>query len=235
LSDADISKYLNDEKNPRHVQHALNQIQERIEREDPSAKNWYPQLITLSGNPETEFRLTVAWVMGFDNKAPEFHEALKKLLEDQEPLVRRNAALALVRFGDPAGRREVVSVLSPYAVKAPASGLIASSLKEDAEVARSALLARIQEPDGKIIELRSPLLGRINKIFKANGAQVSSGDEVMSINSDERSVWEALRALTLIGGKEDLPVIQNYTASSSPRIKQQADLTLKAIQSRKTD
>ncbi len=34
LSDADISKYLDDEKNPRHVQHALLQIQQRIERGD---------------------------------------------------------------------------------------------------------------------------------------------------------------------------------------------------------
>src|SRR5215216_4615785 len=101
LSDADISTYLADEKNPRHVQHALLQIQQRMERGDTSARNWYPQLVTLSGNPETEFRLTVAWLMGFDNKSPEFHEALKKLLQDQEPLVRRNAALALVRFNDP--------------------------------------------------------------------------------------------------------------------------------------
>ncbi len=100
LSDADISKYLADEKKPRHVQHALLQIQQRIERGDASAKNWYPQLITLSGNPETEFRLTVAWLMGFDNQSQEFHEALLKLVRDQEPIVRRNAALALVRFDD---------------------------------------------------------------------------------------------------------------------------------------
>ena len=235
LSDSDITKYLNDVKSPRHVQHALNQIQQRIERGDPSAKNWYPQLITLSGNPETEFRLTVAWVMGFDNKSPEFHEALKKLVQDQEPLVRRNAALALVRFGDATGRNDVVAILSPYPVRAPATGVIASSLKENAEVARGALLARIQEPDGQIIELRSPLLGRITKISKTNGSQVLSGDEVMNINSDEASVWEALRALTIIGTKEDLPAIQNYAASSSSRIKQQADLTVKAIQSRNTD
>src|SRR5215813_5117555 len=83
LSNADISKYLNDVSSPRHVQHALNQIQKRIERRDGSAKQWYPQLVTLSSNPETEFRLTVAWVMGFDNQSPEFHEALKKLVQDQ--------------------------------------------------------------------------------------------------------------------------------------------------------
>jgi len=234
LSDADISKYLNDVNNPRHVQHALNQIQDRIERGDGSAKQWYPQLITLSGNPETEFRLVTAWVMGFDNKSPEFHEALKKLVQDQEPLVRRNAALALVRFNDPSGRGEVLAMLSPYPVKAPVGGVIASSLKEESQVARGTLLARIQEPDGTVTELRSPLPGRINKMFKTNGAQVSAGDEVLSLNSDEASVYEALRALTIIGTKEDVPVVQSYTSSPSKRIKEQADLTAKILQNRNT-
>ena len=230
LSDADISKYLNDDKNPRHVQHALAQIQQRIERRDTSAKTWYPQLVTLSGNPETEFRLTVAWVMGFDNQSPEFHEALKKLVQDNEPMLRRNAALALVRFNDPVGRPEVLAMLSPYPVRASAGGVIASSLKEDSEVARSALLARIQEPDGKLIELRSPLPGKINKILKTNGAQVSVGDEVLNINSDEASVFEALRALAFIGKKEDLPLIQSYTSSSSNRVREQAGLTVKQVE-----
>src|ERR1044072_6461982 len=90
LSDADISKYLADEKNPRHAQHARLQIQKRMQRNEPSAKNWYPQLVALSENQETEFRLTVAWLMGFENKAPEFHTALLKLLHDPEPVVRRN-------------------------------------------------------------------------------------------------------------------------------------------------
>jgi hypothetical protein len=235
LSDADVTKYLSDVNSPRHVQHALNQIQERMERGDGGAKQWYPQLITLSGNPETEFRLTVAWVMGFDNQSAEFHDALKKLVQDQEPLVRRNAALALVRFNDPAGHSEVLSILNPYPVRAPAGGVIASSLKEDAEVTRTTLLARIQEPDGKVIELRSPLPGRINKILKANGAQVSAGDEVISLNSDEASVFEALRALTIIGSKEDLPVVQTYASSPSNRVRQQAELTAKILQSRNTD
>lgn len=232
LSDADISKYLNDDKNPRHVQHALAQIQQRIERRDASAKIWYPQLVTLSGNPETEFRLTVAWVMGFDNQSPEFHEALKKLVEDNEPMVRRNAALALVRFNDPTGRPEVLAMLSPYPVRATAGGVIASSLKEESEVARGALLARIQEPDGKLVELRSPLPGKIIRILKTNGSHISAGDEVLNINSDEASVFEALRALAFIGKKEDLPLIQNYTNSTSVsnRVREQAALTVKQVE-----
>ena len=104
LSDPEISNYLIDEKHPRHVQHALLQIEQRMERGDHGVRKWYPQLVVLSGNAETEYRLTVAWLMGFDNQAKEFHEALLKLVQDAEPIVRRNAALALVRFKDNAGR-----------------------------------------------------------------------------------------------------------------------------------
>jgi hypothetical protein len=234
LSDADIAKYLVDEKNPRHVQHALVQIQQRMERGDPGAKNWYPQLITLSGSAETEFRLTVAWLMGFDNTSTQFHEALAKLLKDSEPLVRRNAALALVRFNDNSGSRELLSILEPYAVKAPANGVVASSLQEGDTVARSTLLARIQQPDGAVVQIRSPLPGRIHKVLKTNGASVAEGDEVLSLNSDENSVWEALRGLALVGTYTAVPVIESYANSNevSARIKEQANLTVKSIESR---
>src|SRR6185369_13833014 len=233
LSDADISKYLADQSKPRHVQHALLQIQQRIDRGDATSKTWYPQLIALSGSPETEFRLTVAWLMGFDNGSTQFHEALLKLLKDSEPIVRRNAALALVRFNDASGRAELVSILKPYAVKANASGMIASTLQEGATVARTTLLARIGQTDGKIVELRSPLPGRIEKLLQANGTQVSTGDDVLRLNSDENSVWEALRGLSLIGAAEDVPLIESYanSADASARVREQAKNALDAIKS----
>lgn len=234
ISDADITKYLVDEKNPRHVQHALLQIQQRLERGDPGVKVWYPQLITLSNNPETEFRLTVAWVMGFDNQSQEFHQALLKLVTDSQPIVRRNAALALVRFNDSTGRQELLSVLIPYPVRAPDSGRIASALQPESQVARGALLARIEQPDRKVIEVRSPLHGKINSVSKQTGSEVKSSDEILSLNSDEDSVWEALRGLALIGQASDIGPIQTY--SSQPdvanRIKEQANLTVRSIQSR---
>ena len=233
LSDADITTYLADEHKPRHVQHALSLIQKRIERGDSSAKNWYPQLITLSGHPETEFRLTVAWLMGFDNKSPEFHDALLKLLKDQEPIVRRNAALALVRFNDHSGHEELLAALKTYPIKAPADGVV-TSLQEGATVARRTLVARVQQSDGKVIEVRSPLPGRINKVLKPTGSQVMRDDEVLNLIPDEDSVWESLRGLSLIGTKDDLQLVQSYatSADASLRIKEQASLTAKVIQSR---
>ncbi len=234
ISDADIAKYLADEKNPRHVQHALLQIQQRLERGDSSVKQWYPQLISLSSHTETEFRLTIAWVMGFDNKATEFHETLSKLVKDDQPIVRRNAALALIRFNDPSGREELLSVLQPFPVRSPADGTIASTLREESEIARSALLARVQQPAGQVVEIRSPLPGKINRISKQNGAEVRAGDEVLSLNSDEGSVYEALRGLALIGEASDISLIQSYASRSdaSDRVRQQAALAVKAIQSR---
>ncbi len=234
LSDADISQYLVDEKHPRHVQHALLQIQQRIERGDPNAKQWYPQIIRLASHSETEFRLTVAWLMGFDTKSEEFHQSLLPLLGDPEPIVRRNAALALVRFSDSRGRPEILAMLRPYEVLTPVAGEVASTLKEGSQLARGTLLGRIKQSDGKTIEIRSPLPGKLERILAPAGTQVSSGTGLVTINSDEDSVWEALRALALIGEKEDLPLVERYAQDSaqSDRIKQQASLTTKAIQGR---
>jgi multidrug efflux pump subunit AcrA (membrane-fusion protein) len=155
-------------------------------------------------------------------------------VNDPEPIVRRSAALALVRFGDPTGREELVATLKPFPLKAPVAGVVASSLREEAKVARQTLLARIQQPDGRVAELRSPLPGRVNKILKPNGSQVARDDEILNLISDEDSVWEALRGLSLVGTKDDLQLVQSYanSADASARIKEQATLTANAIQSR---
>jgi hypothetical protein len=235
LSDSEISKYLVDEKHPRHVQHALLQIQQRIERGDKSAQQWYPQIVTLAGSPETEFRLTVAWLMGADNTSEEFHNSLKKLLEDTEPIVRRNAALALLRFNDASGRAELLAMLQPFIVNAPATGTLQSSLASGAQISRGSLLGRIQQPNNEVAEMRSPLIGKVDRLLIANGSSLSKGDAALTIRSDEQSVWEALRGLSIVGETGDLPLIERYASGAEPvgeRLKQQAALTANAIKSR---
>ncbi|HEV7475401.1 MAG TPA: HEAT repeat domain-containing protein [Pyrinomonadaceae bacterium] len=235
LTDADVSKYLVDEKHPRHVQHALLQIQQRIERGDQQARQWYPQIVTLAGSPETEFRLTVAWLMGADNKSEEFHSALRKLLEDPEPIVRRNAALALVRFNDPSGRAELLAMLQPFTVTAPATGTLQSSLSSGAQISRGALLGRIEEPNREVAELRSPLTGKVDRILVANGSGLVNGAAVLTMKPDEQNIWEALRALSVVGEEADVALIERYAKGDEPvsdRIKQQAALTANTIRSR---
>jgi hypothetical protein len=235
LSNETIGTYLSDEQNVRHVQHALALIEERIERGDTSARRWYPQIIKLSGSNVTEIRKTAAWVMGQDNQAEEFHAALLKLLEDQQPIVRRNAAVQLVRFGDASGRAELRATLQPYNVVAPTEGTISSVLIEGGEVRENALLARITNSQNQIQELRSPLSGKLAGVSAREGARVSKGDVILTVAPDPDFVYEVLRALLFVGAAEDLADVERYAQGVEgmpERVKQQAAQTVKAIRSR---
>src|SRR6516165_1071471 len=64
LSDEKLTEYLHDEQKPRHIQHALVQIGERLQKGDRSVTQWYPDLVRLASNPQEEIRNTDAWVMG---------------------------------------------------------------------------------------------------------------------------------------------------------------------------
>src|SRR5215467_13710644 len=80
LSEKQIAEYLTDEKHPRHIQQALVQLSERMDRHDPVAARWYPQIVGLASYPVEEVRNTDAWVMGQDTSGPGFHEALLRML-----------------------------------------------------------------------------------------------------------------------------------------------------------
>ena len=249
LSDEDIAKYLADEKNPRHIQHALTQVETRIEKGDASAKKFYPQIVSLTASPYAEIRKTVAWVMGQDNTSDEFHHALLKLLSDSEPLVRRNAALQLVRFSDASGRPELRAMLQPFEVKSPMTGTIVSILGVGSNIRAGALLARIREDksmsrdekgtqdrnissetqavsSGDVHEFRSPLDGQIASLAVKEGDSVTTGQTVCSLNPDQATVKDALRALAYVGTTDDLPLIEPY---ASPSV--DSDLRTAALQS----
>src|SRR6266478_4325848 len=97
LNDQELAEYLHDEK-ARKVQNALWKIAERMQHGDGSVAQFYPRINELAVSPVTEVRVNVAWVMGQDNRAAAFHPTLLGMLADPDPLVRRNAALSLVRF-----------------------------------------------------------------------------------------------------------------------------------------
>src|SRR5246127_3849140 len=124
LSDQQISGYLNDVKHPRHIQHALVQLGERMERHDVSAANWYPELVRLSSCSVEEVRNTDAWLMGLDTSYAGFHSTLLQMLADSSTVVRGNAALSLVRFGDASGRAQIVALLQPARIVTPRAGLV---------------------------------------------------------------------------------------------------------------
>src|ERR1700758_1309781 len=108
LSEKQLTEYLHDEKHPRHIQHALVQIGERMSRNDSEVKQSYRDLVRLASHPVEEVRNTDAWVLGQDTSGAGFHETLFKMLQDGSPMVRGNAALSLVRFKDDSGREQIV-------------------------------------------------------------------------------------------------------------------------------
>ncbi len=208
LSDKLITEYLKDEK--------------------------HPEMVRLAAHPVEEVRNTDAWVMGQDTSGTGFHETLLKMLEDSSGMVRGNAALSLVRFGDAAGRPQIVALLRPARIVAPASGRVMDTDKPGTAIHQGGLIAKIQTGQ-KTTELRSPISGRIRTLSAVTGTSVAAGSEVATVDPSDDQVWEALRALYLIGLADDLPAIRPYQRELpgiSDRVRQQALLTENAIRER---
>jgi len=234
LSDLQITEYLTDDKHPRHIQHALVQLGERMARQDAGATRWYPQLLRLASHSVEEVRNTDAWVMGQDPSAVAFHETLLKMLQDSSQMVRGNAALSLVRFGDAAGRAQIVALLQPASVAAPAAGRVIDIDKVGTAVRQGGLIAKLQDGE-RTTEIRAPISGRIRTLSVATGATIAAGAEIATIDPGSEQVWEALRALYLVGQLDDLPAIRIYERNVPEipdRLRQQALLTDRATQAR---
>ena len=214
LSDKQLSEYLQDVKKPRHIQHALVQIGERVSRRDTNVMRWYPDVVRLASYPIEEVRNTDAWVMGQDATSKDassagFHEALLKMLADPSLMVRGNAALSLVRFGDATGRPQIVALLQPAKVLAPQAGKVTDSSAVGTVIHQSGIIAKIETGD-QIMEARSPISGRLRVLSVKSGRTVAAGDEIARLDPGTDQVWEALRALYLVGQPEDIPAIQPY-------------------------
>ena len=243
LPDKQITEYLQDDKHPRHIQHALVQLGERLGRRDSRVSQWYPEMIRLASHPVEEVRNTDAWVMGQDTAVPAFHETLLKMLQDPSPMVRGNAALSLVRFGDASGHPQIVALLQPARIIAPAAGRVTDCDRVGTAIHQGGLIAKLQvdrpavaSQDGQqSTELRSPIAGRIRTLSVSPGSNVAPGAEIATVDPGDEQVWEALRALFLIGQVDDLPSIRPYQRELpdiSDRVRQQAILTEKAIRDR---
>jgi hypothetical protein len=238
LTTKQMGEYLNDNSHPRHIQHAIVQLGQRMSRHDPSAARWYPDLVRLASNPREEVRSTDAWVMGQDTAGPGFHEALLKILEDPSMIVRGNAALSLVSFGDSSGRPQIISLLQPVTITAPTAGRVMDTAGVGTAIHQGGLIAKLQDGDGdgqQTRELRSPITGRVRTLSTATGASVVPGAAIATVEPGDEQVWEALRALYLIGQLEDLPAIRPYQRELPEvpeRLRQQAIETERAIQER---
>jgi len=234
LSDKQLAEYLQDQKHPRHIQHALVQIGEHITRHDASVAQWYPQVVRLGSDPVDEVRNTDAWVMGQDTSGAGFHEALLKMLGDPSLMVRGNAALSLVRFGDASGRPQILELLQPARVTATQPGKVIDTSAAGTTIHQAGIVAKLQAGD-QTLEIRSPITGRLRTLSAQTGQTVAAGAEIATIDPGTEQVWEALRALYLIGQPEDIAAVSPYERELpdiSNDVRKQAMETEKAIRQR---
>jgi len=218
LSDKKLAEYLQDDAHPRHIQHALVQLGERMSRHDSSVTRWYPDAIRLASDPVEEVRNTDAWVMGQDTSGAGFHEALLRMLADPSLMVRGNAALSLVRFGDATGRPQIVELLQPAKVIAPDAGRVTDTSMIGASIHQGGVVAKLQVSSNvggnagaiRTSEMRSPITGRLRTLSAQVGQQVKQGDLIATIDPSTEQVWEALRALYLVGQLDDIAAVLPY-------------------------
>jgi hypothetical protein len=230
LSDSKLAEYLHDDKKPRHIQHALVQLGERMNKKDSGALKWYPQVVQLAAYPVEEVRNTDAWVMGQDTSGTGFHEALTRMLNDPSPMVRGNAALSLVRYGDVSGRAQIVALLAPVTVTAPTPGKVIDTSTSGTAIHQHGVVAKLDTA-----EVRSPIGGRVRNLFVKTGQTLSAGARIAEVSPAADQIWEALRALYLVGQLEDLAAITPYERDLPEipeHVRQQAVQTEKAIRDR---
>jgi hypothetical protein len=240
LNDAQLEKSLADREHPREMQHALSQLADRILARDAltrdSARRFYPQVVQIAQTGQDELRLTAAWVMGQDNSVAYFRQELLRLVQDPNPMVRRNAALALVRFGDASGRDEIRSMLQASPVAAPEAGALEERLKPGESINPGTLLGRIRFGNATS-ELRSQIPGTIDRWLVADKASVAAGQPLLLVNPSVDEIWESLRALYVIGEAQDLPAVEEFArgaADAPANVRQQAELTATAIRTRQS-
>jgi biotin carboxyl carrier protein len=240
LSTEDIRKALADREHPREIQHALSQVADRILAADEitrdSARQFYPDVLRIAQTGGPELRLTAAWVMGQDNTIPEFHEQLLRMLDDGNPMVRRNAALGLVRFGDSSGLGEIRTLLEPHSMPAPFTGTLAVRLSAGDAVNPGTLLGHVQSgAEGEENEIRAEVPGHLNRWLGADGSTVERGQPIVLIDPSPTEVFEALRALYLVGEPQDLPAVEQFIRGGEAvpaNVRQQAQETAAAIRAR---
>ena len=151
-------------------------------------------------------------------------------------MVRGNAALSLVRFGDASGRPQIVALLQPAQIAAPVAGRVVDADQPGTAIRQGGLVAKLQPADAsqQIVEIRSPIPGRIRSVAQT-GASVAAGTEIAVVDPASEQVWEALRALYLIGQLDDLPAIRPYERELPEipdHVRQQAMETERAIRAR---
>jgi pyruvate/2-oxoglutarate dehydrogenase complex dihydrolipoamide acyltransferase (E2) component len=157
-----------------------------------------------------------------------------QMLADPSLTVRGNAALSLVRFGDASGRPQILELLQLATVTASQSGRVIDTSAVGTAIRQGGIVAKLQE-GSQITEIRSPISGRLRTLQAQTGQTVAPGAEIATIDPGTEQVWEALRALYLVGQPEDIAAVLPYERELPDipdHVRKQAIETEKAIRER---
>jgi len=175
--------------------------------------------------------------MGQDPTGTGFHDALLRMLNDASPMVRGNAALSLVRFGDASGRPQIVALLQPAHISSPQSGRIVDADRSGTAIHQGGLIAKLQKWPGA--DCGNPFANSgANSLGSRNRCKHRGwSGKSRWLTLQPSRLWEALRALYLVGQADDLPAVLPYERDLpdiSNDVRQQAVETEKAIRERVT-
>ena len=234
LTDEQVIERLSGEADAPEIQHALKEVARRLEEGSADPTRFRDLVIALADHPEPNVRRMVAFVLGHDPDEA-CHRTLVRLLSDEDLATRRNAALWLSKWRDPRARPILLEMLEPLEVRAPGEGVLDMKVRKGDAVSIGRDMAVIDQGDDRTISLRPPMNGQVLEVVHDDGDRVSRGAVICRLTPDPESVYEALRALMLVGRKEDAAAVEPFAAGRvegmSPEVSRQARLTLDHLRS----
>src|SRR5947199_37450 len=123
------------------------------------------------------------------------------------------------------------ALVQPAKVTAPQPGKITDSATLGTAIHQGGIIAKL-ESGGQTTEVRSPISGRLRDLSVKAGQTVAAGEEIATLDPGIGQIWEAMRALYLIGRPEDIPAIQPYERDlpeTPDHVRKQAMATEQAI------
>jgi pyruvate/2-oxoglutarate dehydrogenase complex dihydrolipoamide acyltransferase (E2) component len=137
-------------------------------------------------------------------------------------------------LGDASGRPQILELLQPATINAPQSGKVTDTSTVGTAIHQGGVIAKLQA-GGQTIEIRSPIGGRLRTLSAETGQTVAAGAAIATIDPGTEQVWEALRALYLVGQSDDLAAVLPYERELPDipdHVRKQAVETEKAIRDR---
>lgn len=216
LDDSELADALRADASPREVQHAIEELSRRFQEGRPGMDRWAEDLVRASRRSEEPVRISAAWCMQFDAARDAFRDRLHELVaEDPSPMVRRNAATSLAKSGDAVGLPVLRAMLEPFDVAAETGGVVRDPVGVETPVREGMRLATVETAGGRRVDVRAAVPGVVAERLADDGAAVAAGDVLLRLRPAEDHLTNAMYALGLVGGEEDLATVRSFADARS--------------------